>query len=203
VSLIRMDSGLDTGPIVAIEPIALDGSERADALEERLATIAAGLLARSVDTWLDGSLTADPQPSDGASLTRPLRRADGRLDPARPAVDLERRVRAFAPWPGTFVEVGGQRLAVLDATVAPAIEGDEPGRIVAAGDDLALATVEGRLVLREVQPAGGGRMAGAAFRRGRRDIVGASVDPGVGASPDVPPTVTDGSPDRASRPAPE
>jgi methionyl-tRNA formyltransferase len=175
VTVIRMDAGIDTGPIVAAERSTLEGDETAPALEARLAIAAAGVLARILDPWLDGELEAVPQPSDGASMTRPLRRADGRLDPTRPAWFLERQVRAYLPWPGTFLEADGQRLVVLQGIVAAADTDDVPGLIVPDPDGLALATVDGRLVLHEVQPAGGRPMSGDAFLRGRPSILGRSV----------------------------
>jgi methionyl-tRNA formyltransferase len=175
VTLIRMDAGLDTGPIVALEHSVLGGDETAPALEARLAIAASGLLARSLEPWLDGEIDATPQPADGATMTRPLRRADGRLDPSSPAWLLERQVRAYLPWPGTFLEADGQRLVVLAAAVAPSDADDEPGRIVPDLAGLALATVEGRLVLLEVQPAGGRPMSGEAFLRGRPSMMGKTV----------------------------
>ncbi len=175
VSLMRMDAGLDTGPIVARERVALAGDETAPALEARLAIAAAGLLARSLEPWLAGERTPEPQADDGATLTRPLRRGDGRLDPDLPAVLLERRVRALQPWPGSFLEVDGDRLVILVAGVAAAEADDVPGRIVPDARGLALATRSGRLLLAEVQPAGGRPMTGEAFVRGRPAILGRSV----------------------------
>jgi methionyl-tRNA formyltransferase len=175
VSVIRMDAGIDTGPIVASERSTLEGDETAPALEARLAIAAAGVLARVLDPWLDGELEAVPQPSDGATMTRPLRRSDGRLDPNRPAWLLERQVRAYLPWPGTFIEADGQRIVVLQGLLAESDADDVPGRIVPDPDGLALATVEGRLVLHEVQPAGGRPMTGDAFLRGRPSILGRSI----------------------------
>ena len=93
VSLMLMDEGLDTGPIVAAERIDLDGSEVAPELEDRLASLGAGLLSRTLDPWLAGRLTPRPQSSDGATLTRQLRRQDGRLEPTRSA----RRTGAAGP----------------------------------------------------------------------------------------------------------
>jgi len=84
-------------------------------------------------------------------------------------------VRAYLPWPGTFLEADGQRLVVLAAAVAPSDADDEPGRIVPDLAGLALATVEGRLVLLEVQPAGGRPMSGEAFLRGRPSMMGKTV----------------------------
>jgi methionyl-tRNA formyltransferase len=168
VTLMRMDAGLDTGPIVAQERVPLDGSEHAPGLEERLADLGAALLGRSLGGWLDGSLDAVPQPEEGTVLTRPLRREDGRLDPARPAAALERMVRAYAPWPGTFLELDGERIVVNEAVIAPARDGDAPGTIVREGHDPALATGDGRLVLRTVTPSGRRAMPGADWLRGRR-----------------------------------
>jgi methionyl-tRNA formyltransferase len=167
VTLMRMDAGLDTGPVIARAPLELDGSETAPDLERRLATMAADLLAESIGPWLDGSLTPVPQPEEGVVLTRPLRREDGRLDPSLPAAELERAVRAYAPWPGTFVELDGERIVVNEASVAPAEPGDEAGSLVVTAGMPALATIDGRLVLRTLTPAGRRTMSGADWLRGR------------------------------------
>lgn len=171
VTLMRMDAGLDTGPLVAQARVDLDGTETAPALEERLATLGARLLADSLDGWLDGSLAARPQAEDGVVLTRPLRREDGRLDAALGASALERMVRAYAPWPGTFLEVAGGRLVVNEVSVAPAGDGDVPGELVREGHAPALATPDGRLVLVTVTPAGKRPMPGEDWLRGRREPV--------------------------------
>jgi len=176
VSLFRMDAGMDTGPLVAAESVALSGDEDAPGLEGRLAAVAAGLLRRSLGPWLRGDLPAVGQSRERVSITRPFRREDGRLDPARRAAILERQVRAYRPWPGTFLQVPTGRVAVLRAAVAPAQAGDVPGCLVRDDEaGLALATVDGRLRLLEVQPAGGRRMDSAALARGRPGLVGARV----------------------------
>jgi methionyl-tRNA formyltransferase len=176
VSLFRMDAGMDTGPIVATESVSLAGDEDAPGLEERLAALAAGLLRRSLGPWLRGDIQAVGQSQERVSVTRPLRREDGRLDPARPAAVLERQVRAYRPWPGTFFQVPAVRVAVLRAGVDSAHAGDEPGLLVLDdGSGLALATADGRLRLLEVQPAGGRAMDSAALVRGRPGLVGARV----------------------------
>ena len=117
VTLIRMDAGLDTGPIVAAVEWPLDGSETASSLEARAAAEGAGLLSATLGAWLAGSIEARPQDGATATLTRPLRRADGRLDPARPAAELARQVRAFSPWPGTLLETVAGPIKVLRAEV--------------------------------------------------------------------------------------
>ena len=172
VTLMRMDAGLDTGPVVAQAVEQLRGDETAPALEAVLAEVAADLLDRSLGPWLRGDLPPAPQAADGATLTRPLRRADGLLDPARSAAELERQVRAYQPWPGTFIDVEGTRLVVNAAALAPAEPGDTQGRLVLAGDRPALCTAGDRLILERVTAPGKRTMSGAAWLRGRRDPIG-------------------------------
>jgi methionyl-tRNA formyltransferase len=181
VTLMKMDAGLDTGPIVAQTRVALTGRETAPLLEARLAGEAASLLSRSLGPWIRGELRPTPQPAEGASLTKPLRREDGRLDPARSAVDLERRVRALQPWPGTFVDTVAGRIKVLRAVAASPLEGAarerrEPGTF-GPGPELRLHTIEGDLVLTEVQPASGRAMTGEALVLGRPALPGSTTIP--------------------------
>ena len=176
VSLIRMDEGLDTGPIVAQERWPLDGSETSQTLEAEAARRGAALVARTIGPWLRGELAAVPQATDGVTLTRPLRREDGRLDLRRDAAALERQVRAHLPWPGSFVETGLGRLIVHEAAVAAREPGERPGRIVVHDDGLALTTGDGRLVLRRAQLAGRRVTDAAALRRGAPGLVGQAVE---------------------------
>ena len=169
VTLMRMDAGLDTGPLVAQTPVALRGDETAPELEEDLAELAAALLDVSLGPWLDGALPVLPQSAEGVVLTRQLRREDGRLDPTRPAAELERLVRAYQPWPSTYVELDGERLVVTAARVVVGQPTDAPGRLVHEGDLPALGTADGRLALLAVTPPGKRPMSGADWLRGRRD----------------------------------
>ena len=173
VTLFRMDAGLDTGPIVAQRRAVLGDDDTAALLHARLSVMAADLLADTLERWIAGSIPAVPQPERGATLTRPLRREDGRLDPGRSTVELSRMIRAYDPWPGTFLETDRGRLAVWRARSTDRASGDEAGRLVAHADGIALTTADGRLVLEDVQPGGGRRMPGPAYRRGHPGIVGA------------------------------
>ncbi len=170
VSLMRMDAGLDTGPLVAQRRVPLRGDEIAPELEAVLALDAADLLATALGPWLRGDASATPQAEDGATLTRPLRRGDGRLHPNRSATELERQVRAYQPWPGSFIDTEAGRIVVWRASVGPAAE-RSPGTFGLDG----LATAAGELLLHEVQPAGGTRMRWGAFLRGRTGIVGSAA----------------------------
>jgi methionyl-tRNA formyltransferase len=166
VSLMVMDSGLDTGPIVAVDRVALAGDETSPDLEQRLATVAADLLERSLAGWMRGEVAATPQGAEGATLTRPLRRSDGRLDPSLPAVELERQVRAYQPWPASWLETPAGRLTVWRAGVAPS-DGSPPGFLGPRG----LSAADGLLAFEEVQLAGSRRMAWDALLRGRPNLV--------------------------------
>ena len=168
VTVMRMDEGLDTGPIVAQAEVPLEGTEVTPELESRLAELGADLLLEYLPAWLDGSLPARPQAVEGATLTRLLRREDGRLDAGRSATELERQVRAYQPWPGSFLEHDGVRLKVWAASVLGQPVAVEPGEIILTEGTLGLGTAHGVLRLDEVQPAGTRRMSGAEYRRGKR-----------------------------------
>ncbi len=175
VTLMILTEEMDAGPIVAVEPLAVRDGDTAVTLEERAAEAAARLLVRALPEWLAGRLVARPQPTEGVTVTRPLRREDGRLDPGRAAAELERQVRAYQLWPGSFIETAAGRLIVWKAAACPNEPGDEPGELVAHADGLALATAFGRLRLDEVQLAGKVRVTGAELRRGYRGLVGTLV----------------------------
>ena len=174
VTIIRMDTGIDTGPIVAADRWPLDRSETAPRLEAEAAARGAALLRTTLGPWLKGRIEPVPQDDSRATTTRPFRRADGRLDPDAPVVELERRIRALQPWPGTWVETVAGRLAIWRAEAVPGWEtGDaaQPGVFGRFG----LHARDGYLALREVQPAGGTRMTFEELVRGRPAIVGSSV----------------------------
>ena len=177
VTIIRMDEGLDTGPIVATTAWHASGRETTPQLEAFAAREAATLLGRKLDDWVAGAIRPKPQPPAGATITRRLRRDDARLDPMRPALELERHVRAYLPWPGSMLETPAGRLVIHRASVAPAGRDDVPGSLVAQGDGIALTTGDGRLVLEEVQLAGRRPLIGPEFLRGQRDLLGARVGP--------------------------
>jgi len=181
VSIMRMDEGLDTGPIVAASDWSITGRETAPELERRAADEGAALLTRTLGGWLGGEVEPQPQPAEGATLTRRLRRADATLDPSRGARELERQVRAQLPWPGSSLETAAGRVTVHRATVAPPAPGDDSGILVSEGDGLALATTDGRLVLEEVQLPGRRQLPGAEFLRGQRELIGTRVGAQAGA----------------------
>jgi len=162
VTIMRMDEGLDTGPMLMREVLPIGPDATAETLHDALAERGAALLVKALDGLAAGALAAVPQPAEGASYARKLERAEGRLNWNEPAEALARRVRAFAPWPGAFIEHAGERIKVLKA-VAVAGAG-APG--TALDDALTIACGAGALRLLLVQRAGKAPMETAAFLRG-------------------------------------
>lgn len=176
VSLMRMDAGLDSGPLLGQRRVALTGAETASQLERSLADMGAELLVASLGPWLRGEIEPSPQPGDGVTLTRPLHRADGRLNPGLDAHKLERQVRAYQPWPGSFIETVSGRVIVWRAAVLEHSASLAPGVLASLdGGRLGLVAAPGLLELLEVQPAGGRRMSGVELLRGRPALAGSAI----------------------------
>ena len=161
ITIMQMDEGLDTGPILLSEPVPIPP----DATGGILAEILSGLGARLIVRALAEDPKPRPQPEEAACYAPRLTHEDARLDWWEPAPALARRVRAFDPWPGTFCEFSGLRLKVRKAeAVATVGECAPPGTLL--DDALTIACCAGALRLRVVQPPGGKPMDGAAFLRG-------------------------------------
>jgi methionyl-tRNA formyltransferase len=176
VTILQMDTGLDTGPMVAQARYPMDGTETAPELEARLALLAADLLSATLVPYLEGAIVPQPQPVEGVTLTRPLRREDGRLDPVRGIAYLDRQIRAYMPWPGTFFETDIGRVVIWDARPLGGGAMRRAGTLMRLpANRVALAASDGLLELVEVQPAGGRRMTGAELLRGRPQLAGAIV----------------------------
>jgi methionyl-tRNA formyltransferase len=176
VTIMQMDAGLDTGPILAQRETPIWPDDTQATLEARLARLGAALLVETLPAYLAGDLVGRPQPEEGVIYAAQLRKEDGLLDWSVPASELDRRVRAFNPWPGAFTTWRGQRLKVLRAAALPGWRGDAPpGTVFALADGVAVATGEGALRLEEVQLAGKRQMAISAFVCGQRDCVGSRL----------------------------
>ena len=173
VTTMRMDEGVDTGPVFLQEGVTIRPDDTQETLGTRLADAGAPLLARTLDGLADGSLVATPQSPRGATHARMLVAEDGRIDWSRPATEIERRVRGLAPWPGTFTTWRGRILkvravAVQAGTMAPGSLRVERGAVLAG-------TGEGLVELRTVQPEGKPSMEGEAWARGARPTAGEAL----------------------------
>jgi methionyl-tRNA formyltransferase len=177
VTIMEMDPGLDTGPILAQRTVPINPSDTAGSLSEELATIGAQTLTEVLPGYAAGQLKPRPQDDDQATYAPMLHKADGLMRFNSPADKIARMVRAYDPWPGTYFFWAGKRIAVLKAHPA-ATDSSYPAGSTSIQDDLpAVQTGSGLLVLERVQPAGGRPMSGHDFLNGAHGFPGSQVDP--------------------------
>ncbi len=174
VTIMQMDAGLDTGPVIAAVDVPIAPRDTAGTLHDRLAATGAAAIVAALDQLLrDGALPATPQPADRVTYADKIARAEAAINWTRPAASIERTVRAFDPVPGAHTIVGGQSLKVWAATVvtttiALGSSSAPPGAVLLiSSDGIDVACGDGTLRLHAVQPAGGKRMPANAFAAGR------------------------------------
>jgi len=167
VTIMQMDVGLDTGPMLSQRSIRLTPEDTAGSVFDRLSTLGAELLTETLPDYLSGNLTPVPQPEEGVTYAPVLKKEEGRLDFNHDVRELERRVRAFNPWPGAFIDFDGAPLKVHRAR-AETGEASVGQRLIVQNQP-AMAARGGILILEEVQPAGKKSMSGKSFLAGARN----------------------------------
>lgn len=176
ITLMLMDSGLDTGPILAQLKVPLHSSDTALSLSSRLARQGAALLVETLPMWLDGEIVPQPQDRATATYAPRISKADGLIDWTQEAEMVDRRCRAYHPWPGAFTSCDGQRLKVLRAFSLPNEAASvEPGRVLQLPEGIGVSTGLGIVILEEVQLAGKRAMSAIEFARGQRGFVGSRL----------------------------
>lgn len=169
VAIMRLVAELDAGPVCLQGEEPIHAGDDFGSLSGRLAAMGGDLLVEA----LDRRPPCHDQPAKGATYAEKIGAEDRRLDPGRPGVELERRVRALRPHVGAYVELpGGERLGVHAARLS-SLDGAEQGSLVVSADRLLLGTAEGALELLEVQPPGGRAMEATAYLRGHARALGA------------------------------
>jgi methionyl-tRNA formyltransferase len=164
VTIMQMDAGLDTGAMLLQGTVPIEADTTAQVLHDRLADLGAALIVRALEGIAAGMLTPTPQPEDGVTYAAKIERGEGRLDWTQSAGALERRVRAFTPWPGAWFEHGGERIKVSQARVIEGNEGRAPGTVL--DERLTVACGDGAVRLERLQRAGRAALDAAAFLRG-------------------------------------
>jgi methionyl-tRNA formyltransferase len=167
-TMMIMDEGMDTGPIIAQAETPLLPDDTHDSLNERLAQISADMLMDALPGYLNGTLIPQDQDDSLETLAPKVKKAQGELNIEKTAAELERLVRAFYAWPGAFMLLDGKRLKVLKAHLGTAPNG-KPGQRAVIDGLPAVAAADGWLVLDLVQPEGKKAMPGDAFLRGVRN----------------------------------
>ena len=165
ISIMRMDAGLDTGPVLSQHRLPIAGDDDAGSLHDKLASLGADAIVAALAQLEAGTAKAIPQPAEGVTYARKLSREDAMLDWSQPAQVLERAVRALRPAPGATTRLQDERIKVWRVRLADGR--GAPGSVLSSVGELVVACGEGALTITELQRAGGKPLSAAEFLRGR------------------------------------
>ncbi len=178
LSIMLMDAGLDTGPVLLQAQVAVSLKDTAGSLTDKLSLISAHLLLDVLPRWDSGELLPRHQDESQSSYTKLLTRQEGEIDWHLPAVDIWRKVRAFQPWPGCFTGWQGKQLKIIQAVPLPGENKIKPGQVVTLnreGPVIWVGTGEGILAVLKVQLEGKRAMSVAEFLPGQPQLIGAML----------------------------
>ncbi len=173
VCLMQMEKGLDTGPVLLSQSLAIGAHETGGQLHDRLSELGAQVLADGLGLLRAGIVpVARPQAAEGATYAHKLEKHEAKLDWTQPATMLANKVRAFNPWPVAEAELAGERVRIHGAVALAVAHGKPPGTVLAAGrDGIDIACGEGALRIRTLQRAGGKVITAADYLNARRDLI--------------------------------
>ena len=173
----KMDAGLDTGPMLSQEKTPILENDNGQTLHDRLAVIGAELLLRTIPGYIDGTIIPVAQPEEGVSYARKISKNDGLIDWNKPARSLFNQIRALTPWPGSFTYLNDpQRLLKIWRVEIGPFEGDSPGTILASDHgSLVVSCSDGNLRIEELQIEGGKRLSVRQFLAGHPIPIGTKL----------------------------
>jgi methionyl-tRNA formyltransferase len=169
VTIMQMEAGLDTGPMLLMRAVPIDARETAVSLHDRLATLGAGALLEALEAIAQGTAKPRTQPTDGVTYATKLRKDEAAIDWSRSAAEIDRQIRAFDPWPVAETRLHGQQLRVWQAMPIDSPASPHPGEVLAtstAGIDV--STGNGVLRLTRIQSAGRKALSAAEFLKAHR-----------------------------------
>ena len=172
VTIMQMDEGLDTGAMLMAGRVAITGKTTGESLHDTLSETGSALIVKVLDALMEGKIRSTNQPDDGVTYAKKLERSEGHIDWRKPAEDIERLIRAFTPWPGSWFEVKGERIKILSAQVEN-IDG-VPGTVM--DDKLTISCGVDGLQLNTVQRAGKSPMTAVELLRGFKLPIGTVVN---------------------------
>lgn len=180
VTIMQMDEGMDTGAIIARRAMPITSEHTGGTLTRELAELGAALLVETLPDWLAGRLEARPQDESRVTMTRLLKKQDGAIDWAQSAAEIERQVRAFSPWPGTFTSGprGPIKVLAIETADLPAgvLNKYHPGVLFKHAKKVYVAAGQGAVRLAQVQPAGKKVMSAEALLNGQPDLLGTRLN---------------------------
>lgn len=173
LTVIKMDKGLDTGPIVAQTALAVSDEDTAGMLYNKLSEAGADFLLDAIKKYLAGEITPTAQNSDQASYAKELTKSDGLINWAKPAEFIERFIRAMNPWPMAWTWQNGQQVKIIAAQKEPLeINSYKPGKTFKYNSGLAVQCGRDALIIKELQLAGKNALKSQEFLRGQKDFIG-------------------------------
>ena len=178
VTIMQMDEGLDTGDMLLVERMPILSSDTTGRLHDRLADLGGRLLVEALEMWACGGLSATPQPAEGITYAHKIDKSEAMIDWSRPVVEIERRIRAWDPFPGAVTTCGPDLLKVWSAQceAGSTIESAAPGTVLSVGrEGVRVQTGDGVLWLTQLQRAGGKRLPVAEFLAGYEWPLGVSL----------------------------
>jgi methionyl-tRNA formyltransferase len=174
ITIMHMDIGLDTGDMCLIERLPIDHADTTASLHDKLAELGGRMIVQALELSAGGDLTRTPQPAEGVTYAHKIEKAESWMDWTLPAVELDRRLRAFNPFPGGATQLGGEVIKLWTATAESMAHPAAPGTVLAAdAQGVLVACGQGALRLTQLQRAGGKRLAAADFLRGFELAAGA------------------------------
>ncbi|MFC1916747.1 methionyl-tRNA formyltransferase [Chloroflexota bacterium] len=179
VSIMLMDRGLDTGPVLASGQISISPQDTTGSLTAKLSLVASQLLLEALSRWFRGEVTPQPQNEAEATYSTALSKEEAEIDWHLPAVDIWRRVRAFHPWPGCYTRWQGKQLKIIEAVPLPGERTVEVGQVIPLTQGerkeavFGVCTGDGILRVCQVQLEGKRAISAAEFLRGQKQFLGA------------------------------
>lgn len=174
ITVMQMDAGLDTGPMLLAEPLDIRGDDTTGTLHDRLAELGGRLIVEALELAACGGLRATPQPADGVTYAKKIEKAEAPVDWSADAARVAQHVRALNPAPGAMARWRGDAVKLWNARAVPAgVEAQAPGTVIDVSDEgIAVACGSGAVLLTELQRPGGKRLTAAQFLQGQSLKVG-------------------------------
>ncbi len=173
VSVMKINEKMDEGEIVSSISYPVSDIETYETLYNKLAKIGAELLIKTIPQWIKGEIKPQPQDETKATYTKILTRENGKIDWQKPAEEIERQIRAYSPWPGSFTVFCGKMLKILEADILICEEKKQAGEVFLTKEgELAVGTGQSCLIVRKLQLEGGKPLLSQDFLRGHQEIIG-------------------------------
>ncbi len=170
VTLMQINAGLDTGPWLAKKETAIDPADNFQTLHDKLSALGATLVRESLPKFLSGEIKPQPQDNSQATTTKIINKEDGRIDWTKPALQIERQIRAYTPWPGTYCFWNGKRLKIISATIAPDTITLQLGQTKSVHDAIIVGCANSNLQLQTIQLEGKKPLSISEFLKGHPEF---------------------------------